>query len=524
MAYPLCANESQKGYLKQGQSLGKSATPSFKLSPQEVQAITPEALRGQKFDEKKAHTDVLTNAYQSFDDLAPNVDPEITALVSHSDKILETDKKPPTNNLEEHSTTEKCLFKNALSSVTLHNVLSVEVKYTPENKKKVKICRGHHKEEKSEHPKDDKGTRERAFAADPTIKSFKVSIKEKGMWHRDFVISDWTHVEDAEPCNVFVEQERVISPEKWEELDVWRMDNKELLDNIDCTLVSIENGKKETRLIEGRKVKRPFWIKSYNLKCRYQHQIACDFLKEKHCILTHEICIQEHKKQCVAWEKIFQCITRNPQSAGELKDAYGADPKLWETTPYQPNKQLPDVTTKLAGFDEMKKELHGSQAPDVRHVQLFKGNTQKCGKSIVSDVMYDCCFEMDGLMTKLKFSKCTADEIALMESQKKGLCHYLGVKKEKFLDMWTSRSDHVFCVFPTKLARIFQEEARKQLGIDWGSAETPDCRGLTQKEIKKLDFSTLNLTEAFDLPPHVNNSEKIKKIEERLKMRLEENS
>jgi hypothetical protein len=68
----------------------------------------------------------------------------------------------------------------------------------------------------------------------------------------------------------------------------------------------------------------------------------------------------------------------------------------------------------------------------------------------------------------------------------------------------------------------FQEEARKQLDIGWGSAEHPDCRGLAQEEIKRLDFSKLDLAEAFEPPGEVESAKKIKKIEERLKERIQQ--
>ena len=79
----------------------------------------------------------------------------------------------------------------------------------------------------------------------------------------------------------------------------------------------------------------------------------------------------------------------------------------------------------------------------------------------------------------------------------------------------------IYCVFPSKLSRVFQEVARRQLNIDWGTADKPDCRGLTQEEIKKLDFSKLDLSEAFELPQMPDYQEKLQNIEDRLKQRIE---
>jgi conjugal transfer mating pair stabilization protein TraN len=136
--------------------------------------------------------------------------------------------------------------------------------------------------------------------------------------------------------------------------------------------------------------------------------------------------------------------------------------------------------------------------------------------------MYDCCQDMEGLAVDLKLSKCTIDEIALAESKKKGLAHYIGKKDGNFANLWKSREDHLFCIFPTKLARIFQEQAREQLNINWGDAHDPDCRGLTLEEIKKLNFSKISLKEAFEEPKTPETQDKIQRIEERLKNKLKE--
>ena len=518
LAYP---NENLDVYKRQGQALGHNNTARLELSPLELESITPEELRGKKFDGENAYSQVIGTSYQHFDNLDKNIDLNVQVMLENSEQ-LNVDKISINPEKTESVTIEKCLFESILTPITLYHTLTVQVTHTPAITKKTKVCKGHHSEDKSDHTADDIRKMERKFKSDPSIKTYRVQSKDRGIGHRNLVICDWTHVDDAGPCQCFREEEQVIKPEKWEEVDLWQMEKPELLDSLDCKLISIENGVQETKIIEGREITRPYWTKSHHLQCVKQQQINCNFLSDKMCILHAELCIKLIGNQCMTWEKHFKCVSRKPSIGLELTEMYGTDAQTWEITPYQPNQDLPNVATKLAVFDEMKKELQNSRAPDVRSVRLFKGISQKCSKSIADDLLYDCCFDMDGFSTQIKLSKCTADEIALAESRRKGLCHHLGVKKESFLGMWTSRKEHVFCVFPTKLSRVFQEEARKQLGIGWGDAENPDCRGLTQEEIKKLDFSKLNLLEAFEAPKGVENNEKVKKIEERLKKRLEE--
>ena len=44
------------------------------------------------------------------------------------------------------------------------------------------------------------------------------------------------------------------------------------------------------------------------------------------------------------------------------------------------------------------------------------------------------------------------------------------------------------------MALIVQTEGRKQLGLGWGTPESPACRGLTLEEFQALDFSAMDLT------------------------------
>jgi conjugal transfer mating pair stabilization protein TraN len=51
----------------------------------------------------------------------------------------------------------------------------------------------------------------------------------------------------------------------------------------------------------------------------------------------------------------------------------------------------------------------------------------------------------------------------------------------------------VHCCFNSPLGRLAQEAAVPQFGRDFGTAEVPDCRGLTSSEIQRFDWTTLDL-------------------------------
>lgn len=47
----------------------------------------------------------------------------------------------------------------------------------------------------------------------------------------------------------------------------------------------------------------------------------------------------------------------------------------------------------------------------------------------------------------------------------------------------------------SRLARIINEQGRRQIGKSWGSAKSPNCSGFTTAEFASLDFSSIDLSE-----------------------------
>jgi conjugal transfer mating pair stabilization protein TraN len=56
-----------------------------------------------------------------------------------------------------------------------------------------------------------------------------------------------------------------------------------------------------------------------------------------------------------------------------------------------------------------------------------------------------------------------------------------------------------FCCFNSHLARIINQQGRRQIGKTWGSdtARNPDCSGFSVAQLQSLDFSRLDLSEFY---------------------------
>lgn len=90
-------------------------------------------------------------------------------------------------------------------------------------------------------------------------------------------------------------------------------------------------------------------------------------------------------------------------------------------------------------------------------------------------------------------------ESAQITAMKKdaNLCHAVGdYCSKRVLGSCVERTQ-TYCCFPSRLARIINEQGRAQLGQSWGSAQNPQCGGFTIAELQSLDFSRMDLSEFY---------------------------
>lgn len=151
-----------------------------------------------------------------------------------------------------------------------------------------------------------------------------------------------------------------------------------------------------------------------------------------------------------------------------------------ETVRPQASDGFVDAATKL----NMVMELGGEEF-DRSNLRFFTGERKAC--NIRLGGLADCCKD-SGLL--IGISGCTPAEHELAEERNDGHTHYLGERCAKRILGICIRRERRWCVFGSKLGRIFQQQGRAQLGVGWGS-----CRGLTVAEIGGIDFDALDLSE-----------------------------
>jgi len=543
----LFSQSSLQNAKKEGKSFGKKEAQA---SLKQVQTFTAEDLKplgstNEKFNSEKARVLVENQSippseaieFLNREDVWKNSRDRTHLLddeyfLNHADEIADHSSK--NNNQIIHNEIEYEL-KTAIEGGEPYHChsnrkLKVSLHHQPGEKKIVNVCLGHKSTTKhfwKEDAEDAADKMKLAFAVDPLIKTYQVTIEGGKGLSKYTVKSCWTHIDDSSSCQLFSQTETKISNETWEESDDWELENpqdQQWMNSPLCTLISKDCIEADSsKVIGGKEIYRKCWLEKLSYLCRHEDSGRNSFAKNNSCNLLQKKCVKESELGCALWELTYQCVKKINRRVKTLDgDIYGLQEDENDLA-YEHNTSFSHVYTTLNVFEEIKKELEVSESADATKVQIFKGKKFQCSKSIASDLMYDCCFSYKGLAEQLKLSQCTADEIALADIRERGLCHYLGSYEEEFLKLWTSRTEHVFCCFPSKISRVFQEEARKHLGISWGTPEKPNCRGLTSNELSSLDFTRMDLAEAFEQMPNAPSLEdKFKSLESKLKQRLAE--
>ena len=94
-----------------------------------------------------------------------------------------------------------------------------------------------------------------------------------------------------------------------------------------------------------------------------------------------------------------------------------------------------------------------------------------------------------------EYFSCTPEDRMHSVRAANGLCHYVGSYCAKKGGGTCLEKRESWCCFNSHLARSVQVQGRRQLGLGWGTPESPQCRGFTISEFQNLDFGAIDLSE-----------------------------
>ena len=110
-------------------------------------------------------------------------------------------------------------------------------------------------------------------------------------------------------------------------------------------------------------------------------------------------------------------------------------------------------------------------------------------------------YQIAKMVVQLIFA-CTEDEVKLNMLKSQKLCTApteIGTYcSADMLGICVARKE-AYCCFSSPFSRIFQEQARPQLGKNFGDPKAPICEGLKVNDITQLDFNRMDFSEWIDM-------------------------
>ena len=299
--------------------------------------------------------------------------------------------------------------------------------------------------------------------------------------------------------------------------DVWTSTCEGLEDRADqglCTYgTKLCTQGPQTRVIEGIPITRECWEETYTYHCHHPSKNDCGPLRGRGCAQVNSDCKQRIGTACVVYTQTYQCKS----STNTVTSITGGSPLFCldgncRDQGFEPNEELLSSLAQLHLLKDMQGTFEGS---------VFKGTDNRCSKATLS--FKDCCGSGRGWGVSVGLAGCSGDERALSLKRQKGLCHFVGTycSQRESLTRICLQKKSTYCCFGSKLLKAFHEQGRPQIGLRWGSPEAPLCRGLTVDEIQRIDFSRLDLKEAFEDLIKSYQPAKLQNVTQKLQERLE---
>jgi hypothetical protein len=258
------------------------------------------------------------------------------------------------------------------------------------------------------------------------------------------------------------------------------------------------------RVIDGIKETRDCWEWEYTKTCAYpslnncSQYSECYFVKNLECLLKDSAGYCVNQKKELSCERWYPVVIEQETARMGFTEKDGKDGVLCEGIPcidgncvdksYLTNGEMMDSVSKLYAVSKMN-----PNGKDVNAVKLFQGNNLHCSKKPTE--YSSCCDIKDkGWGTHIG-AKCTPDENRLRSLRFKNLCVYVGKTESGSL---APVKKHHYCCFNNMLDKVIQVGGRKQLGKGFGTASSPDCRGLTIAEIQAINWEKVDFREFIE--------------------------
>lgn len=273
-----------------------------------------------------------------------------------------------------------------------------------------------------------------------------------------------------------------------------------------------------SRNINGYSIFKDAWQYRQRYHCKMVKD-ECSALRTQGCHQVGSTCKEKRQDKCWLFEQTYECPSSKVQLSNTAVSGLFCLTGSCQDTSYQANQEMLEVMTRLSLLKEIQEDIKTQQA--LGSFEIFKGSHQGCSRNCLN--FKDCCGGMNGWGVSTHLASCTESEKQLAKMRRASLCKMVGTYCTEKLMGKCIRKKTVFCCFGTRFSRLLQEQGRAQLGLSWGSPESPSCRGFTVEEVSKIDFSKLDMRELFNEVMQKYRAPQMEDIQKKTTKQLQEN-
>lgn len=270
----------------------------------------------------------------------------------------------------------------------------------------------------------------------------------------------------------------------------------------------------ETRNIQGYRFYNDCWAYDSSYNCylgKMEDEEECSEIEAAQCSHKNDECLEYFADgvTCMDKEKQYICSHGDGTVEDELVCSGGFSSDIFDVnTDYEKSEDFEQAISTLAMVDAMAQDI-GAKFEEGFELGVFTGESYKCTTASISTGGINCCprarIENNGSVSKVsvKYGNkyiCNLKEKDYEMGVKvvKKHCIDLGRYCDKRTLRVCIRYKRSHCCFDGTLARILQEQGKKQLGLGHGSRKRPNCRAFTPAELERIDWNQIDLTDFYD--------------------------
>jgi len=217
------------------------------------------------------------------------------------------------------------------------------------------------------------------------------------------------------------------------------------------------------------------------------------YIDNPNCSEGTRTCTQKIGNFCVYSKLTYQCA-HTVKSTGYIcgSEFYCSDGSC-SAMPAGENQNFEQAVSQLAALAAYGEDINGI---DPNSVTAFTGKGMSCRQSAAG---FSNCCKSGGWGQDAGLAQCNTEEKEIGTGKEKKLVVKVGSYcSRKVLGVCLQKKEG-YCVFDSKLARIVQEQGRRdQLHISFGSASSPDCRGIKISELQGIKFDRIDFSDFYD--------------------------